>query len=89
LGTTTDFENFVNNYWNKQAGNTKIALPADHFIGGSNLMSNAAALPGRKSGRVFAQPEDLRPTPEPGTWPASIGLALILLGLKESGERVN
>jgi hypothetical protein len=77
----TDFENFVNNYWNKQAGKTKIALPADHFIGGTNLMSNAAALPGGKSGRVFAQPEDWLPTPEPGTWMVSLGLALIMLGL--------
>jgi hypothetical protein len=77
----------VNNY--KQAGNTKIALPADHFIGGSNLMSNATAFPGGKSSRVFANPRIGVPHPEPGTWPASIGLALILLGLKESGERVN
>ncbi|HKA00847.1 MAG TPA: PEP-CTERM sorting domain-containing protein [Candidatus Solibacter sp.] len=76
----TDFQNFVNNYWNPAAGTTKINLTSDHFIGGTNLMSNAAALPAGKSGRVFAQPEDWLPTPEPATWLISVaGLGIFVL----------
>lgn len=63
----TDFESFVTNRWNPSPVTTKIALPIDHFIRGANLMSDAAALPGGKSGRVFAQPEDYLPLPEPST----------------------